>query len=194
MDTMSPYSPLMSLLQKRRIKPHKKTMHASGEKGKVNENTTFKWLLTWHLTGHARLRLYTVSTGELRTLVENNRHVVSCTWKADSKVPVLYCEEKMTHHILGITLPTVWPTRSWGTISNGISLRSFNSSTFFHSTNETLNQPCARASEWCDLANTCTHGLVHNSVLQTSQHRWCLGYPSHLSVPRRPLFSLSIRR
>ncbi|KAF8513213.1 Alpha/Beta hydrolase protein [Gautieria morchelliformis] len=35
--------------------------------------------------GHARLRLYTASTGNLRTLVEDNRHVVSCTWRPDSK-------------------------------------------------------------------------------------------------------------
>lgn len=40
--------------------------------------------LTW--TGHARLRLYTISTGQVRTLVEDIKHVDTCTWKPDSKV------------------------------------------------------------------------------------------------------------
>ncbi|KAF8574917.1 alpha/beta-hydrolase [Ramaria rubella] len=35
--------------------------------------------------GHARLRLYTISTGEVRTLVEDKKHVVWLTWSPDSK-------------------------------------------------------------------------------------------------------------
>ncbi|KAF8584760.1 alpha/beta-hydrolase [Ramaria rubella] len=35
--------------------------------------------------GNARLRLYTINTGEVRTLVEDERHVMSFIWSPDSK-------------------------------------------------------------------------------------------------------------
>ncbi|KAF8584769.1 alpha/beta-hydrolase [Ramaria rubella] len=37
------------------------------------------------VTGQSRLRLYTISTGEVRTLVEDKRHVVLFVWSPDSK-------------------------------------------------------------------------------------------------------------
>ncbi|KAF8578829.1 alpha/beta-hydrolase [Ramaria rubella] len=44
--------------------------------------------------GCARLRLYTISTGEVTTLVEDRRHVSSCTWSPDSRKLLFFLSER----------------------------------------------------------------------------------------------------
>ncbi|KAF8587762.1 alpha/beta-hydrolase [Ramaria rubella] len=48
--------------------------------------------------GFARLRLYTISTGEVRTLVEDERHVDSFTWSPDSKVSSRFEQTSVKAH------------------------------------------------------------------------------------------------
>lgn len=61
---------------------------------RTGKSTTEHGDISWSdgLKGHSRLRLFTISTGQVRTLVEDIRHIVSCTWGPDSKVPDLWLD------------------------------------------------------------------------------------------------------